>query len=500
MAARTSGTLSQTASRLTRLLRAGLVAVVAGLFCLRGAAAELAAVAEKAPRLVVLSDIEADPDDTQSFVRLVLYANVLDLEGLIATTSTWKRSSIAPESIHRVLDAYAKVHKNLLLHDRNYPSPEALHARVKSGRPAYGMTGVGEGMDSEGSDWILHLLDRDDDRPLWIAVWGGPNTLAQALHKLRATRSPAEVDRAVAKLRVYAISDQDDSGPWIRREFPGLFYIVTPGGDYGSATWIAINTTVDGIDNTCISNAWLAKNIQQGHGPLGAAYPDVAWGMEGDTPSFLGLIPNGLNVPEHPDWGGWGGRYKLYLPKVPVEKESTFIGGVPIPQETRPIWTNAVDSYAPPVQNAYGRATRAGTARFESAQATLWRWRDDFQNDFAARMQWTVKPYAEANHPPIVRLGHPSTLTVKSGQGFGLDAHPTFDPDGDSLSFLWIPYREAGSSDAVVTIDGSENSVGAWVIAPKVTRPETVQVILRVTDKGSPALSRYQRILIHVTP
>jgi hypothetical protein len=79
----------------------------------------------------------------------------------------------------------------------------------------------------------------------------------------RATRSPAELKRLVAKLRVYTISDQDDSGPWIRKEFPDLFYIVSPGG-YGAATWTGMNKVVDGIDNTTISNAWLATHIQQG--------------------------------------------------------------------------------------------------------------------------------------------------------------------------------------------------------------------------------------------
>ena len=111
--------------------------------------------------------------------------------------------------------------------------------------------------------------------------------LAQALYKIKNTKTEKEQKQLIAKLRVYAISDQDDSGIWIRNNFPDLFYIVSPGDDYGSATWNGINSFIQGIDNSKISNSWLAQNIQQGHGPLGAAYPDVAWGMEGDTPSFL---------------------------------------------------------------------------------------------------------------------------------------------------------------------------------------------------------------------
>jgi hypothetical protein len=451
-------------------------------------------------RLIVLTDIEADPDDTQSMVRLLLYADDIDIDGLIATTSTWKRESIAPESIRAVIRAYGKVQPNLVRHDARFPTAEHLLAQVKSGRPEYGMGGVGPGKDSEGSECIIQALDRSDDRPLWISVWGGANTLAQALHKLRATRPAAEVDRLVARLRVYTISDQDDSGPWMRKEFPGLFYIVTPGGDYGAATWTAINTVVDGIDNTAISNPWLARNIQQGHGPLGAIYPDVAWGMEGDTPSWLALIPNGLSEPGHPEWGGWGGRYELHRPDIPVADPKTFISGVPIPAETRAIWTNAIDDHAPPVQRDYGRATRSGEKSFRDAKVTLWRWRDDFQNDFAARMDWTIKPYAEANHPPVPALDHPAQLTVKSGQGFGLSARASTDPDGDSLSFHWFHYPEAGSFKQPVKVDGAENATGAWIIAPKVEKPETLHFILRLTDKGAPALSRYQRVVVTVTP
>jgi len=456
--------------------------------------------ADRPHRMIVLTDIEADPDDTQSMVRLLLYSDVIDLRGLIATTSTHKRTSVAPESIRAVIRAYARVHGNLVKHDANHPPPAALEALVKEGRAEYGMGGVGDGKDSEGSEWILRTLEERDDRPLWVTVWGGANTLAQALYTLRATRAAAETDRLVAKLRVYAISDQDDSGPWIRKHFPKLFYIVTPGGDYGAATWTGINAVIAGIDNTTISNPWLAKHIQQGHGPLGAAYPDVAWGVEGDTPSWLGLIPNGLSDPDHPEWGGWGGRYELYRPEIPVTDPRTFIGGVPIEPETRPIWTNALDEYAPLSLAEYGRATRAGEKPFRDSKATLWRWRDDFQNDFAARMDWTTKSYAEANHPPVPALDHPDALTVRSGEGFGLGAHGTTDPDGDSLSYVWFPYREAGSFRGVVPINGAENTAGVWVSAPKVQRPETVHFILRVTDKGRPPLSRYRRVIVTVTP
>jgi hypothetical protein len=450
-------------------------------------------------RLIVLSDIEADADDSESLVRLLLYSNQIEIEALIATTSTHMRTQIHPESMLRIIDAYDKVQPNLLLHDPRYPLATKLRAVVAEGQPAYGLDGIGQGKDSPGSERIVHALEQQDPRPLWISIWGGPNTLAQALLKIRNTRSREEAARLVGKLRVYAISDQDDSGAWIRKTFPDLFYIVSPGG-YGRATWSAINKVVDGVDNTTISNSWIAANIQQGHGPLGAVYPDVAYGVEGDTPSFLALIPNGLNVSEHPDWGGWGGRYELYTPS-PAEVDTVgFTGGVKVEPETRPIWTNAVDSFTPRATAAFGRASQPAKATFQDNYVTLWRWRDDFQNDFAARMSWTTSPFEKANHPPIPRLRHPDQITLHSGEVFTLDAWGTSDPDGDGLSYLWFQYVEAGSWKRAIPLNIAENMYRVGFTAPEVTRPETAHFILRVTDKGTPPLSRYKRVIVTILP
>jgi len=449
-------------------------------------------------RVIILTDIEADPDDTQSLVRLLLYSNEIDVKGIIATTSCWHKTMVNPESIKKVIQAYEKVQPNLLIHDAAYPHSGMLYQIIKSGLPEYGMQGVGKGKDSEGSDWIIREMESSDKRPLWISVWGGANTLAQALFKIKATKSEEDAERLFAKLRVYTISDQDDSGIWMRNNFPGLFYIVSPGDDYGSATWNGINSFIQRIDNSSISNSWLAGNIQQGHGPLGAAYPDVAWGMEGDTPSFLSLIQNGLNNAEHPDWGGWGGRYELYKPELSAQKKGG--SGVPFEPETREIWTNAADTYRPYTSGEYGRTVRQDTVTFRDNKVSLWRWRDDFQNDFAARMDWCIKSYEDANHPPVITLSHPEKITVKSGQGFGLDAFGTTDPDGDSHSFLWFNYPEAGTYKNPIKIEGSENSHGAYIIAPKVDTEETAHFIVRVTDKGEPPLASYKRVIVTIKP
>lgn len=454
-------------------------------------------------RVIVLTDMEADPDDTQSLVRLFLYSNEIDIKGLVATTSCWLKTEVNPASIEKVIKAYGEVHSNLLKHDANYPDAAKLLQLVKQGLPEYGMLGVGDGKDSEGSDWIIQELEKVDDRPLWISTWGGVNTLAQALYKIEKTKSKEEAKSLIAKLRVYTISDQDDSGIWIRNNFPDLFYIVSPGDFYGrggDATWSGINTVVNHFNNETIKNSWFAKNIQQNHGPLGALYPDVSWGFEGDTPAFLSLIPNGLNVPEHPEFGGWGGRYELYQPDFIADKKGSAGSGVPHESETRPIWTNAIDNYTPYIPSEYGRSVKLDTITFKDNKVTIWRWRDDFQNDFAARMDWCFLSYEEANHPPVLVLSHPEQINVKSGDGFMLDAFNSYDPDGDNLSFLWFQYPEAGSYKKAIRLGPPENSHRIFGSAPVVEEEHTVHIILKVTDKGEPPLTRYKRVILTIQP
>jgi hypothetical protein len=453
----------------------------------------LSAQASKKLRVVVLTDIEADPDDTQSIVRFLTYCNQWDIEGLIATTSIHQKTRVAPESILKVLDAYEKVQPNLLKHEPGYPTALVLKAKVKHGPAVYGMEGVGAGHDSQGSDWIVNVLKKADDRPVWFAVWGGPNTLAQALWKIKNTLPAQEAEKLYKKVRVYTISDQDDSGPWIRKNFPSIFFVVTPGYNYGKATWLGMSFGVPGSNTEVVSNEWLAKNIQQGHGPMGAAYPDVAYGMEGDSPSFLNLISNGLNNPEHPNYGGWGGRYELYLPKFEDSNTGRFHrDNWPKDEpETRPIWTNASDSLISPVDKK----------GYNSNLATIWRWRVEYQNDFAARMQWTTKSYKECNHPPVPRVANGEKMTVKSGEQFHLSAAGTTDPDGDSLSYLWFEYPEAGTYKGRVSFTPySPNLYDVPVTAPMVDSTVTLHFILKVTDKGTPALTRYKRVIVTVLP
>ena len=447
------------------------------------------------PRVLVLTDIENEPDDAMSMVRFLVYANQWDVEGLVATTSIHQQSKVAPWRIREIVDAYAKVRDNLELHERGFPSADALRALIVEGKPNYGMAAVGKEMDSAGSRALIAAVDRDDPRPLWVPVWGGPNVLAQALWHVRATRTPAELRKFVAKLRAYTISDQDDSGPWIRKNFPELFYIASPGfhdgGAYHHSTWSGISGDkfhgrFAGADFAIVDNPWLDAHIRA-KGPLGAQYPQVKFLMEGDTPTFLGLIENGLNALDQPDWGSWGGRYEYYTPRM----QKWFYE-----PETRPFWTDAEDE-------VFG----VDGSWHTSNQATIWRWRQAYQNDFAARMDWTIKPYAAANHPPVVQLAHADRLNARPGERVTLSAAGSTDPDGNRLAYEWFYYPEPGSfsvatgrSGAPVAIEHANERDAAFIVPMNSFKTGTMHIILAVTDDGTPALTRYRRVIVTVSP
>jgi hypothetical protein len=154
-----------------------------------------------------------------------------------------------------------------------------------------------------------------------------------------------------------------------------------------------------------------------------------------------------------------------------------------------------------------------------SDQATIWRWREAYQNDFAARMDWTIKDFAHANHAPELRVnGQAGTsvleMTVDSKQTITLDATGSKDPDGQKLRYKWWVYEEAGLTGmhgADVSINGAESPVAqvtvnsacraAWIpgLIPCVG-VGVAHIILEVTDDGSPRMTSYRRIILHVRP
>ena len=326
------------------------------------------------------------------------------------------------------------------------------------------MSGVGEGKDSPGSELIIAAVDNPKDRrPVWIAAWGGMNTLAQALWKVSRTRTPEEVEAFVSKIRIYDILGQDDAGAWIAKNFPDIVYIR--------------NTQIYGWGP---SDEWTKNNIQNCL-PLGKHYPDRVWATEGDSPSFFYVYANGLNVPEHIDYGGWGGRFSL--------TKTSGIRGMDF------IVRNGKD------ETQYDPYYMHPSAP-EGIQA-INRWRQHIWNDFAARMAWTTTDdYAEANHHPVAVIQRDRSLrciyrTARPGEELRFDASKSHDPDGDRLGYRWSVYKEPSSYKNTVPLSG-DTTARCQLTIPDDAAGKTIHLILEVTDDGTPSLTAYRRVVIEV--
>lgn len=272
---------------------------------------------DQQPQVFVFTDITNEPDDSMSLVRLLLHSDQYNITGIVATTSYWLNGTVRPEAILNTTSVWDQVIENLNLHsDGSFPSKSYLESIVKAGHPVYGTAVFNQTKLSSGASHLIDVVDGlKEDQILHVQAWGGVNTLAEALKHISSNRETQEVANFVNKLRLYTISDQDNAGPWIRLNFPSLPYVVSLHGfnNYGQATWTGMSGG-DGSNTNLTNQAYATQNFQIG--PLGAYYPDIVYSMEGDTPTMLHTMMNGVNggPEDRSEWGGWGGRYSLVDP------------------------------------------------------------------------------------------------------------------------------------------------------------------------------------------
>jgi len=434
------------------------------------------------PRLMILTDIGGDPDDQQSLVRLMLYSNEFQIEGLIASASgtpgELKKSITRPDLIRQIVDAYGEVRPRLMQHAAGYPEPERLRERIHSGNPQRGPKHIGEKHDTDGSNAIIRAADSTDPRPLQIAIFGGQTDLCQALWRVRNDRDEAGLKAFLARLRVYDIDDQDRLQRWIFENFPDLFYLLAksaPGRDKREGAYRGMYL---GGDESLTSREWLDEHVRHNHGPLGALYPDRTWTApnphgalkEGDTPSWFYFRSTALQDAAEPTWGGWGGRFR---------------------NTERGLWRDVPDRVMEVDQQG---AT-------PDPRASVWRWRGVFQRDFQARMDWCVNDFAKANHPPELFLGDatlrkPVRRPARAGSSLTLVARAT-DPDGDALSYRWWVYQDAGTCDMPAKLRNAETPA-VTIELPGKAAGCAYHLILEATDAGSPPLTSLARVVLEV--
>ena len=426
----------------------------------------------------------------ESMVRLMAYADCFEIEALI-TSVGWNCDPYPKEwaeYLQRVIEAYRKDVTKLMQRSNQkdfmpvdkengqqhlgyWPSADYIKSRAVMGSIHGGIGAIGENNDSPGSELLIRLADEDDPRPIYVAAWGGANTLAQAIWRVKQTRSEDEVRNFVRKFRLFTITDQDmqysmrmnraySSHLWLRKDFADDLQFIWDEGVWQEQCELG-------------KRHWQQhQDMIQGKGALGKEYPTYKWGVEGDTPSFLYVMPNGLNDPEDPHQAGWAGYHERGLCADSL--------------------TTAWTSWQEPL-----RSISVGYKQ---------RFYPDELNDFCARMQWAAE--GKGNHNPRVAVRvldgspvknissiAPLRITAKAGDTIRLDASKSSDPDGDALTFYWWQQPEIGRTTA--TIDDASTAI-ATVRIPTDAPSDTIHLICEVHDNSPFHLVAYRRIIVNI--
>jgi len=318
------------------------------------------------PRVLISTDIGGtDPDDIQSMVHFLVYADMFDIEGLVSSPYGPGRR----EHILEAIDAYARDYPNLATHSNRYPRPDDLRRVTKEGAldPAGG-TGVGRSTD--GSDLIVRAARSSDPRPLWVLVWGGIDDLAQALH---------DAPGILPKLRVYFIGGPNkmwsvDAYDYIERHHPTLWMIEANATYRG---WFTGGNQSGEWGN----RAFVAAHVA-GRGALGEYFAAQLEGTVkmGDSPSVGYLLRNTPDDPSAPGWGGrfvrlWDGRKTVFDRLTTAADHAEAFGVVefrlPVPAGMSPAHSARmiVDGRIPAVGTRDGDVLRF---RFSPRDAKVW--------------------------------------------------------------------------------------------------------------------------------
>ena len=472
---------------------------------------------EGKPRLLITQDGEVD--DMNSLIHTLLYANDIDIEGIVQSSSKLHFSGDGAEVeafrwmgtdwMNDFLDAYAEVYPNLIVHDPDYPTPDELRDITKVGN-IKAEADISE--TTEGSELVEARILAEDPRPLLIVVGGGANTVARALMDIEAQYKDTDgwevLYERICENTILAAWGMQDSCymDYIQPNWPKIRMIDVSGSTiaYGYR-WATLDVLSEESAEK-LSGAWMEAHIEKGHGALLDRY--VTWGdgthlegeeapdqygdneellnnedlwvghayqrydflSEGDSPAWFLTIPNGLRSWEDIAWGGWAGRYALKKNKENPE----------------------VRLYQAAKGNEKGIAF----------------WIGAIQSDFAMRANWCIaSAYEDANHAPVVTVSEGISLSASAGETMSLHAEVS-DPDGDDVSLVWYHYplgdtydepKDGDKNPVAIKVNTADDGGEAAFTVPLDAKPgDTLHIILEAIDQGGTHPRAYQRVIVVV--
>jgi hypothetical protein len=502
------------------------------------------------PRVVVTADPELD--DSNSLLRYLLYSTDFRTEGLVYASSqfhwkgdgTGKKFSVpnreyfrfgqklcpceswrwAPDErfIDEAVDIYERVYPNLRVHHPGYPAPAALRSKIRWGNVEFD----GDfSKDTPGSDLIRELLLDDDPAPVYLLAWGGASTIARALKSIEdrhaSTPQWADIRTKVSRKAILSLSgDQDDTyAKYIEPNWPDIRSVANGQGGVGVAYGAFVfasaeNAPYFGVD-------WTRANVSS-QGPIGAHYR--VWGDgkqmvkgdkydyfgfsglssdslrklgyvvwlpprpkgeflgEGDDFTFFNLVGNGLQAYRDETPGGWGGRV-VVNPATRVAPAAAAQGGFGGGIEA---FMRSLEGIGPE-----GPKTRPPSPQPNFAPAA--------QNDFAARVKWSVTPtYAGANHEPRVAIRGAARMTARPGETLRLEGTAS-DPDGNAVKVRWWRWKDVDTYPGEVALSDPTSLATSLRVPVDAVAGQSIQLVLEATDDGTPALTRYGRVVVSVT-
>ena len=470
---------------------------------------------------------DAEVDDMNSLIHILLYSNEIDIQGIVQTASKFHWKGVADQKeeqytkpyrwpgtewMQKYLDAYQKVYPNLKKHDKSYPAPAYLKSVTKVGNIGY----KGE-MDSvtEGSELIKKKILDNDERTLYLLAWGGTNTISRALKDIekeyKGTKQwDAIRKKIINKVVIPACGEQDETySEYIAEEWPEIKFMSCSQMSSYAYMW---RTQPEDSSKKTLYADFMLKNLIRKHGALLDNY--VTWGdgtyldgeepgsqfgtnedlldslnwwggfnpvqkyqrydflSEGDSPTFFMLLDTGLRTLEDITNGGFSGRYAKADKKNSKGRELNY-------------WS--------PVKDTYVKEDRS-TMQVESS----WKYVDDIQNDFAARADWCItNDYAKANHAPKVSVTEGTDIKASAGETLKLHAIAT-DSDDDYVTVSWSEYTDASTTETALTLKGAASDTISFKIPEGAKAGQKIHLIVQAQDDGEHTLTHYQQVIITI--